>query len=128
MKHARPAATAPVATATGVAPAGWRVTERWLEATFLVGLASVFLTNAVTAFLQPDDFTKLVDQSAIGRWLPVPTGSWVGIVICANDLVLGLALLPSVWFRRARLPLLAWAGLWLFVVTAVRVTSLDAFQ
>jgi hypothetical protein len=100
---------------------------RWLELTFICGLAGVFLANGVTALLQPGDFTALVEGSAIGRWLDVGGWSWLGTAIAVNDLVLGTLLLVAIWARGMRMVVLAWAGAWLLAVTVVRLTALDAF-
>jgi hypothetical protein len=76
--------------------------------------------------LQPSDFTGLVDRSLLGRWFPAATGSWVVWTIAVNDLSLGLCLVAAAWSRRVRPYVLAWAGIWLFVVTVIKVTSLHA--
>ena len=101
--------------------------ERWLHIAFLGGLAGVFLVNALVAVLQPDDFTRLVEQSAMGRWFHVDPGSWLGPVIGVNDLLLGLAVLAAIRFRRTMPVVLAWAGVWLLAVMLIKVTSLQAF-
>ena len=103
------------------------VDGRFLEAALLAGLAGVFLVNALVAVLQPSDFTGLVDRSLLGRWFPAVTGSWVVWAIAVNDLALGLCLVAATWLRRGRPYVLAWAGIWLFVVTVIKVTSLHAF-
>lgn len=100
---------------------------RVLEAALLAGLAGVFLVNALVAVLQPSDFTGLVDRSLLGRWFPAFSGSWVVWAIAINDLSLGICLVAATWSRRARPYVLAWAGIWLFVVTVIKVTSLHAF-
>jgi hypothetical protein len=100
---------------------------RTLEAVLLAGLAGVFLVNALVAVLQPSDFTGLVDRSLLGRWFPAFAGSWVVWANAINDLSLGLCLVAATWSRRARPYVLAWAGIWLFVVTVIKVTSLHAF-
>ncbi len=101
---------------------------RILEAALLAGLAGVFLVNALVAILQPSDFTGLVDRSLLGRWFPAAfAGSWVVWAIAINDLSLGLGLVAAARSRRARPYVLAWAGIWLFVVTVIKVTSLHAF-
>jgi hypothetical protein len=101
--------------------------ERWLELTFIVGFAGVFLVNGVTALVEPETFTKLVEGSAIGRWLGADGWSWLGLSIAVNDLLLGLVLVIAAWRRRILRPVLAWAGLWLLAVTVIRLTALDAF-
>ena len=129
------------ATSIGAAPAMTRAIPRpaagpvprshidgqILEAALLAGLAGVFLVNALVAVLQPSDFTGLVDRSLLGRWVPAFGGSWVVWAIAINDLSLGLCIIAATWSRRARPYVLAWAGIWLFVVTVIKVTSLHAF-
>jgi hypothetical protein len=100
---------------------------RILEGALLAGLAGVFLVNALVAVLQPSDFTGLVEQSLLGRWFPAVTGSWVVWAIAVNDLSLGVCLVAVAWSRGVRPYVLAWAGIWLFVVTVIKVTSLHAF-
>ena len=103
-----------------------RIDGRTLECALLAGLAGVFLVNALVAVLQPSDFTGLVERSLLGRWLPVVTGDWMAWLIGVNDLLLGLCLVAAAWVRRLRPSVLAWAGLWLLVVTVIKVTSLHA--
>ena len=93
----------------------------------VVGLAGVFLVNALVAVLQPSDFSGLVDRSLLGRWFPALTGSWTVWAIAVNDLSLGLGLVAVTWSRRVRPYVLAWAGIWLLMVTIIKVTSLHAF-
>ena len=100
--------------------------ERTFEVALLVGLAGVFLVNALVAALQPADFTGLVDRSLLGRWIPAITGHWTAWAIGLNDLSIGLSLIAASRSRRARALILAWAGVWLFVVTVIKVTSLHA--
>jgi len=103
-----------------------RLDGRTLEFALLAGLAGVFLVNALVALLQPSDFTGLVERSLLGRWFPAVTGSWMAWLIGVNDLLLGLCLVAAAWVRRLRPSVLAWAGLWLLVVTVIKVTSLHA--
>ncbi|MGH9132674.1 MAG: hypothetical protein ACRDZZ_01960 [Ilumatobacteraceae bacterium] len=97
-----------------------------MEAALLVGLAGVFIANATVAWLEPDDFNRLFERSAAGRWFDVDPGGWLGPLIGLNDLLVGTALLVSIGVRRARPIVLAWAGIWLFAVTLVKLTALPA--
>ena len=103
-----------------------RIDGRTLECALLAGLAGVFLVNAMVAALQPADFTDLVERSLLGRWFPAVTGDWMAWLIGINDLFLGLCLVAATWIRRLRASVLAWAGVWLLVVTVIKVTSLHA--
>ena len=102
---------------------------RWLEMIFLLGLAGVFLANAVVAWVDPSSFVTLAHQSRVGRWLHLGDASWLVPVICVNDLVVGIAVLAAIWSRRApKRLILAWAGLWLLAVTLLKLTSLHLAQ
>ena len=101
--------------------------EQWFEGALLVGLAGVFLVNALVAVMQPSDFTRLVDHSLLGRWFPAFSGAWTPWMIGINDLFLGLSLVAAIRSPRVRPLVLAWAGFWLLLVTVIKVTSLHAF-
>lgn len=100
--------------------------SRWLDHVFLVGLAGVFLVNAVVACISPDDFTGLVARSTLGQWLRPDGTAWMAPAIAINDLLLGVAVLAATRFNRAKPPVLAWAGAWLLVVTVVKLTALTS--
>jgi hypothetical protein len=91
---------------------------------FVLGLAAVFLTNALVAVVDPAAFTELVAESPVGWIVGSAIDRWVAPAIALNDLGLGVALLAV--HRRPWLqpPLLAWAGLWLMIVTLVKLTTL----
>jgi hypothetical protein len=101
--------------------------RRWLDVTFLVGLAGVFLVNALVSVLQPDDFTGLVSKSAVGQSLHLSDARWLGLAIGINDTALGVLVLGAIWVERARTTVLAWTGVWLLAVTVIKVSALDAF-
>jgi hypothetical protein len=104
------------------------VRVRLLEVLFLAGLAGVFLVNAVAAVAQPSDFTSLVAKSAIAQWLGISPGGWLAPLIFVNDLLLGLGLVGAIWARHTvRTVILAWAGVWCFAVTVIKLTALNAF-
>jgi hypothetical protein len=98
----------------------------WREVVFLVGLAGVFLVNAAIAVADPSEFRALVQDSSLGRWLDAGGASWTAPLIAMNDAVLGVALLAAIGLPRARPVVLAWSGVWLLVVTLVKVTALGA--
>jgi hypothetical protein len=100
--------------------------HRALEVVFLIGLAGVFFVNAAVAAVQPSDFVSLVEDSSVGRWLGLTAAGWVAPLIFVNDLLLGLAVVCALWARPGvRAAILAWAGLWLFAVTVVKLTALN---
>ena len=102
------------------------VAERhWLELIFFLGLAGVFLANALVGWLEPSGFTKLAEESRIGAWLDLGEASWLVPLISVNDLLVGVGLLVAIWSRGAlRRLVLAWAGLWLLAVTVLKLTAL----
>ena len=50
--------------------------------------------------------------------------AWLPMLIGINDLVVGSALIAAVWLSRFRPVVLAWAGVWLMAVSAIRLTSM----
>jgi hypothetical protein len=100
--------------------------ERLFEVAFLLGLASLFLVNALVAAVEPEDFTSLVGDSSLARGLGLDDASWVATAIGVNDLTLGIASLGAIRYRRIRPALLAWSGGWLFTVAVIKLSSLGA--
>ena len=101
--------------------------EGWFDVALHVGLAGVFLVNALIAWLQPDDFVDLVRHSAVAGLFPVEPGRWVAWVIGLNDVVLGVLLVATIRCGRNRAAVLAWSGVWLLSVTVIKMTSLEVF-
>ncbi len=95
-----------------------------LELVFVVGLAGVFLANAVVAWVEPRSFSQLVEDSRVGSWLGLGEAGWVMPLIGINDLLVGIVLLAALWSRRAQPFVLAWAGVWLLAVTVLKLTAL----
>jgi hypothetical protein len=114
----------PAAPVDARAPAPAR--HRWLEIVFIVGLAGVFLVNAAVAVLSPSDFTDLIDKSSLADAFHLTGSVWVAGAIFVHDVVVGLAVLATIWipWRGLRLAILAWAGLWLLLVAVVKLTAL----
>jgi hypothetical protein len=98
-----------------------------LEMVLIAGLAGVFIVNAIVAWLQPSDFTVLIERSVVGRQIPAMSGRWIAWVIAVHDFIIGVVLLASMWIVRWRPSVLAWAGAWLLLVTVVKLTALNAF-
>lgn len=91
----------------------------WL---FRIGFAGVFLVNAAIALLDPTSFIELMRSSFLETFVSNFTPLvWL---IAANDLLLGTLLLWDRWSRYVR----AWAGIWLLVVTLVKVSELLGFS
>jgi len=91
------------------------------ESLLALGLAAVFLANAAVAVVDPAAFTELVSASPVGD---IVSGGWVAPAIALNDLCIGVALLAAHRVRWLRPPVLAWSGLWLMVVTLIKLTAL----
>ena len=102
--------------------------EEWFDVALHVGLAGVFIVNALIAWLQPIDFVDLVRHSAVAGLFPVEPGRWLAWAICANDIVLGILLVATIRAGRNRAVVLAWSGGWLLSVTVIKMTSLEAFD
>jgi hypothetical protein len=100
--------------------------HRWLEILFVVGLAGVFLVNAAVAVMSPSDFTDLLDKSSLAETFHLSGSTWIAGAIFVHDVIIGLAVLGTIWIPRRglRLAILAWAGLWLLVVAVVKLTAL----
>lgn len=99
-----------------------RIDATLLDFVFLLGLGGVFLANAAVAVIQPQTFTTLVADSPLGRL--IGDGTWVAPLITANDLLIGLAVIAVHRFKRLRLAVLAWAGVWLMIVTVLKATTM----
>ena len=100
----------------------WRIDAKLLDLVFLVGLGGVFLANATVAVVEPRQFTTLVADSALGTLIGDAT--WIAPIITVNDVLIGLAVIATHRFQRLRLPVLAWAGVWLMIVTLVKATTI----
>jgi hypothetical protein len=86
---------------------------------FRVGLAVLFLANALIAWVDPDQFRNLVVNSGTDRLVPPELVIWG---IRANDLVLGILLLVGVNRWPRLIP--AWAGLYLLGVSVIKLAAL----
>jgi len=97
-----------------------------MEIVFTLGLAGVFLVNAAVAVVSPSDFTDLIDKSSLAGTFHLTGSTWVAGAIFVHDVLVGLAVLATLWIPRRglRLAILAWAGLWLLVVAVVKLTAL----
>jgi hypothetical protein len=84
-----------------------------------LGLAVLFAANALVAWVDPDDFTSLVEDSGVGRLIDSQVVLW-GIRV--NDFVVALAVLFA-WNRSPRF-VPAWVGLYLLGVGVIKVAAL----
>jgi uncharacterized membrane protein YphA (DoxX/SURF4 family) len=92
--------------------------DDFLELAFRFGFSTVFLINAWTAVVDPGGFLKLIESNFVAR--TVGHYQLQLYVIAINDLILGILIL--IGFRRKLV--LAWAGIWLLIVTFFKATSL----
>ena len=93
-----------------------------LELVFLIGLGSVFLVNSAAAVVEPAGFIELVAASPMG--VIVGEGAWIAPVIAVNDFLIGTAVIAAYRLRALRAPVLAWAGMWLLMVTVLKLATL----
>ena len=84
-----------------------------------LGLTVLFAANALVAWVDPDDFTSLVEDSGVGRLIDSQVVLW-GIRV--NDFVVALAVLFA-WNRFPRF-VPAWVGLYLLGVGVIKVAAL----
>jgi hypothetical protein len=94
-----------------------------LEAVLLVGVAAIFTANALAAVLEPNSFRSLLGGSAISRAFGLHLAWWPTMVIAANDAAVAVVAVAALGRRGWRRPALAWAGLWLAVAAAIKLTS-----
>ena len=100
----------------------WRINGTVLEVVFLLGLGGVFLANAVVAVVEPEGFRQLVAASPLG--VLVGDAGWVVPLIAVNDALTGTAVIAAHRVARMRSAVLAWAGVWLLVVTVMKLTTI----
>lgn len=93
-----------------------------LEFVFLLGLGGVFLANAAVAVVEPAGFRELVAACPIGGLMG--NGAWVAPVVAVNDFLIGAAVIAAHRFQGLRAPVLAWAGVWLLIVTLMKLTTM----
>lgn len=93
-----------------------------LEFVFLLGLGGVFLANAAVAVVEPAGFRELVAACPIGGLMG--NGAWVAPVVAINDFLIGAAVIAAHRFQALRAPVLAWAGVWLLIVTLMKLTTM----
>jgi hypothetical protein len=84
-----------------------------------IGLAVLFAANALVAWIDPDQFTSLVEDSGVGRLIDPQVVLW-GIRV--NDFVAALAVLFA-WNRYPRL-VPAWIGLYLLGVGVIKFAAM----
>ena len=95
-----------------------RFETRALDWMFRFGFSSVFLINALIAWLEPSGFIALMQGGLMGQM----TNNFTPFVwlIGLND---GLLAVLILW-GRARAWVLVWSGLWLLAVTLIKLSDL----
>ncbi len=91
-----------------------------LELIFRLGFAGVFIVSGFMAYVAPASFIDLLSHEPVAtltRFFGLQT--LLGLIF-VNDLLLGALLLIG----KRTLYVNAWAGLWLFAVTLVKLLSL----
>ena len=89
-----------------------------LQLLFRFGFASIFFVNSIYAALRPQEFTNLLYNN--------PVTSFIGYadllvtITMVNDFVLGVLILSG-WRKKY---VFAWAGVWLLMVTGIKVMNL----
>lgn len=89
----------------------------WATYLFRFGFASVFMINALIAYVRPSDFLNLLHKSQIVNWLGEV--NWMIPLITINDLALGLLILFAP--KSYRPYVYAWTGLWFLAITMIKL-------
>ena len=90
-----------------------------------VGLACVFLANALTAWLSPDEFKGLIEGSFLTHLFPAISSSLFVTLILINDGLLSLIFLFNLKIIK---PALIWASIYLVLVMLVIWEPLDGLE
>lgn len=96
---------------------------RWAMRLFRFGFAGVFLTNALIAYVQPEDFLKLMEKSLATNWFSRP--DLLIPMITLNDFAIAVVILAAP--RRYRPYVYAWTGLWFLAITVIKLLALNVF-
>lgn len=92
--------------------------DSFLAGVFRGGFAFIFLINGIIAWLHPNDFIRLLNT--------FPVATLIGHIDLMvkftglHDIILGLLILSGKWAKYV----LAWAGVWLSLVTIIKLVSL----
>lgn len=88
-----------------------------------IGLALVFLASALTAFLDPSEFTELIEKSFVINFLPVSAALFVFGIGINDALVATFLIMKPAW---KWVPI--WAAFWLLGVFIVRAAPLEILE
>lgn len=106
------------ATATRVRFEDRPLISQSLDLCFRIGMGLVFIINSVTAIMQPSSFRKLIESNFLAH--AIGHTQIMLYIIAVNDALLGMLIVSGI----KRKYIYAWAGLWLFIVTFIKFTSL----
>ena len=84
-----------------------------------VGLAMLFLANALVAWINPDEFRTLLERAHVDRIIDADVVLWI---IRVNDAAVAAALVLA-WRRWPQL-VAAWVGLYVLGVGVVKLVAL----
>jgi hypothetical protein len=96
----------------------WTANPHPLHWVFRLGFASIFLVNSLSALVDPNTFLRLMERSFL-RLTPLPLEPMIWF-IALNDLLTGVLVLLGWKWRYVY----TWAGVWLLVVTWVKLSTL----
>ena len=88
-----------------------------------IGLGLVFLANALTAILEPEEFIELLDASLVSGIMPVSAAALTKL-IAVNDTIVAILLLAG---RGGQL-LYLWAALWITGALVIIGKPLDMLE
>ena len=84
---------------------------------FRFGIASFFLLNSLSAWLEPDEFLELLEKNPLASAIAAPH-FWVNI-IGINDGLVFLLILSGRWRKGVAI----WAALWMLMVFYVTIPN-----
>jgi len=90
-----------------------------------IGLACVFLANALIAYFSPQEFKELIEGSFLVNLFPMISSSLLVTLILINDSLLALIFLFNLKFIKYAL---IWASIWLVTVILVIWEPIDALE
>ena len=89
-----------------------------------LGLACVFLANALTAIFMPQEFKDIVEASVLMKFFPSLSSSLVVTLIAINDSLVFLLLLLGKQLKYVAI----WASIWIIGVMVMIGEPLDILE
>lgn len=90
-----------------------------------IGLALVFLANALAAFFAPEEFTDLIAGSFLPHLLPVMSAEGFLTIVKINDSLIALLLLLNIKHLKY---VLIWASIWILGVMVMIAEPLGILE